>query len=517
MASASQPLLLKEEDGNQAPALLPFSSSESELQSSSVRNNDEFRTWLVEELGEQFQIAGPMIMVNLLQYSLRVVSLMFVGRLGELALSSSQIASTTAAATGLNVMMGLASALETLCGQAYGAKEYRLTGIFLQRAVFVLILIAIPISFVWWNMAPILTFMGQDPAISQGAQEYSRFLIPSLFAQAFLQPLVRFLQTQSAVTAMMVFTATTLMIHIPLCYLIVFHFGVGFRGAAIANGVSHWINVLFLASYVIFSSTCKKTWTGFSRSAFQDIFLFLKIAVPSTVMMCLESWCFDFVILMSGLLPNPELEASSLSICLTTDGLIFMVPLGLSAAVSTRVSNKLGAGLPYAANAAVKVAVSLTLIEGSILCGLLIWVRHGFPYLFTNDPDVVSYVSSMTPLLAAVAFLDSCQATLSGVIRGCGWQHLGAYTNLCAFYGIGIPVSLLMTFHFHYHGYGLWIGMLCGLSTQSLLLSIITFTLNWRKLAGEASHLIHEAKHDYEHAYLTTTVHEKEEPFAVDH
>ncbi|KAL2654079.1 hypothetical protein R1flu_022207 [Riccia fluitans] len=495
--SATKSLLLRKEEDDEAPLLLRFSSRGSELQRPKGKNY-EFWVWLQQELFEQFRIAGPMILVNCLLFLLRVIPLMFVGHLGELAFSSSQIALAIAAATGVNVMIGLASGLETLCGQANGAKEYKLTGIFLQKAVFVLVLICFPISFLWWNIAPILMFMGQDPDISLGAQEFSRFLIPSLFAYAFLQPLVSFLQTQGAVNAMMVFSGLTLVIHIPLCYLLVYHIEGGLRGAAVALGISLWINVLLLAAYVMFSPTCKKTWTGFSSAAFEDIYSFLKIAVPSTIMICLENWCFEFFILMSGLLPNPELEASALAVCLNTVSLIYMVPFGLSAAVSTRVSNNLGAGLPYSAKASVKMAISLTLVIGCTLCILLISLRHAFPYLFTSDLDVVSYVSGMVPLLAVEALLDSCQATLSGVARGCGWQHLAAYSNLCAFYCIGIPVGLLMTFHFNYHGYGLWIGIICGLFTQVCLLSSITCSLDWQKLSDTAAELVHGAKDHYD-------------------
>ncbi|KAL3686058.1 hypothetical protein R1sor_004080 [Riccia sorocarpa] len=498
----TQPLILHDED-DRAP-LLPKWNRGSDFWKLPEEKSDAFRTWLAEELFEQFRIAGPMILVSFLQYAVRVTSLMFAGHLGELALSSSQIAFTTAGATGFNVMMGLASALETLCGQAYGAQEYRLTGIFLQRAILVSIFIAIPISFVWWNMAPILIFMGQDLAISEGAQEYSRLLIPGLFAYAFLQPLVKFLQTQSAVNAMAVMSAITLVTHVPLCYLLIYHFGLGFRGAAIANGISQWINVLCLALYVNSSSTCKKTWTGFSRAAVHDIHLFLKIAVPSTIMTCLEYWCFDCVVLMSGLLANPQLETSSLSICINIGGLIYMVPSGLSAAASTRVSHKLGAGLPQAAKSLVKLVVILTIVEGFALSTLLMSVRNALPYLFSNDANIVSYASSMVPFLATLSILDACNATLSGVARGCGWQHLGAYSNLCAFYGIGIPMGLLMTFYFHLNSYGLWIGLICGVFTQAVLLSFITFTLNWQTLADEAAELVHEAKDHDEHCKAKT-------------
>ncbi|KAL3702092.1 hypothetical protein R1sor_020114 [Riccia sorocarpa] len=502
--------LLKDEDNHEL--LLSQKSSCESVESKG--QTDEFRKWMAQELSDQFWIAGPMTLFFLLQYSLTVVSLMFVGHLGELELASSQIAVTTAYATGLNVMIGLGSGLETLCGQAYGAKEYRLTGIFLQRGMFVLTLISIPISVAWGKIGSILVFAGQDPVIAEGAQEYIRFLIPSLFAYAVLQPLIKFLMTQGAVKAMAVVSAITLMMHVPLCYFVIYTLGFGFRGGAIATGISQWINFLFLGAYVIFSSTFSKTWTGFTTEAFQDVYLFFKVAFPSAVMTCLEYWCSDLLVLLSGLLPNPELETSSLSICVNTLAWLYMIQLGVSATVSTRVSNKLGAGLPYAAKAAVKLTISMALIEGVVVGSLLLSTRQIFPYLFSNEPAVVSYVSSMVPLLSVIAILDGCQNTLSGVAKGCGWQHVGAYCNLGAFYGVGIPVGLLLTFRYHLRGYGLWCGMIAGEMTQVLLLSFITCTLNWQKLADEAAQRVHRSK-EHLHGALPRIVTKKEDPLVL--
>ncbi|CAH9104828.1 unnamed protein product [Cuscuta epithymum] len=73
-------------------------------------------------------LAGPMAAVTLSQYLLPIISVMIVGHLGELYLSSTSIAVSIAGVTGFSFMLGMACALETLCGQAYGAKQYRKLG-----------------------------------------------------------------------------------------------------------------------------------------------------------------------------------------------------------------------------------------------------------------------------------------------------------------------------------------------------------------------------------------------------
>ena len=71
--------------------------------------------------------------------------------------------------------------------------------------------------------------------------------------------------------------------------------------------------------------------------------------------------------------------------------------------------------------------------------------------------------------------------SFSGVARGCGWQHIGAYVNLGAFYLFGIPVAVVLGFLLHIGGKGLWIGILGGATVQTILLSIVTSCTNWQQ------------------------------------
>ncbi|KAG2699300.1 hypothetical protein I3760_07G187000 [Carya illinoinensis] len=239
---------------------------------------------------------------------------MFVGHLGELALAGASMASSFASVTGFSLLIGMACALDTFCGQSYGAKQYHMLGVHMQRAMLVLLLVCIPLALIWANAGHILVFLGQDPEISAEAGLYARFMIPCIFAFAILQCHVRFLKTQSKVAPMVVSTGATTLSHILICWILVFKSGLGSKGAALANAISYWINALSLIIYIRISPSCKKTWNGFSKEAFRGILEFLKLSIPSAVMICFEIWSFEMMVLLSGLLPNPKLETSVLAI-----------------------------------------------------------------------------------------------------------------------------------------------------------------------------------------------------------
>ncbi|KAK3437734.1 hypothetical protein EUGRSUZ_C02411 [Eucalyptus grandis] len=446
---------------------------------------------IFSEMKQQLSLAGPLVSVNLMIYCLQVISVMFVGHLGELALSGASMATSFASVTGLSMLTGMASALDTFCGQSYGAKQYHMLGIHKQRAMIVLLLASIPLAIIWANTGQILLFFKQDPQISAEAGSYARFMIPSIFAYALLQCHVRFLQTQNNVVPMMVSSGITTFLHIFICWFLVFKSGLGNKGAALANAISYWINVLLLAIYVRISPSCKRTWTGFSKEAFHGIPEFLKLAIPSAVMVCFEIWSFEMMVLLSGLLPNPKLETSVLSISLNTCALVFMIPLGLSGSISTRVSNELGAGRPRAARLAIYVSLMMVATEGLLAGTLMIFCRRAWGYLYSTEEEIVNYVGDMLVLIATSHLIDGIQSVLSGIARGCGWQKIGAVINLGAYYLLGIPVAVFLAFVCHFGGKGLWTGIIVALFAQALLLAILTGCTDWEKEAKKATDRVH--------------------------
>ncbi|KAK3442651.1 hypothetical protein EUGRSUZ_B02873 [Eucalyptus grandis] len=430
-------------------------------------------TWggVTEEVKRVGSIAAPMVVVTSSQYFLQMVCVMMVGHLGELSLSSTAIAISLAGVSGFSLLLGMATALETLCGQAYGARQYQKLGTQTYTAIFSLTLVCVPLSFLWFNMGKLLLLMGQDPLISREAGRFIVWLVPALLAYAALQPLVRYFQTQSLTTPMLIGSSATLCLHVPLCWVLVFKSGLHNLGAALALGISYWLNVTFLVLYMTFSSACQKT---------------LSFCVLVWMDRSLEWWSFELLILLSGLLPNPQLETSVLSVCLGTISSLYAIPFAIGAAGSTRVSNELGAGNAQAARVAVYAVLLIAVTETSITSTVLFATRKVFGYAFSNEKEVVDYVTKMSPLVCLSVIIDSLQGVLSGIARGCGWQHIGAYVNLGAFYLCGIPVAATLGFWVGLRGVGLWIGIQVGAIVQTSLLSIVTCCTNWEKLASKA-------------------------------
>uniref|UniRef100_A0A0A0LST1 Protein DETOXIFICATION n=1 Tax=Cucumis sativus TaxID=3659 RepID=A0A0A0LST1_CUCSA len=459
-----------------------------------IRSSDRIRRrqQVAEELKRQLWLAGPLILVSLLQYSLQMISVMFIGHLGELPLSGASMATSFATVTGFSLLMGMASALDTFCGQSYGAKQYHMLGIHMQRAMVVLLLVSVPLAVIWANTGGILKLLGQDHEIAAEAGKYAICMIPTLFAYGLLQCLNRFLQTQSIVLPMVMCSATVVLLHILICWIFIYKVGLGIRGAAIASSISYSLNVLMTMLYVKFSSSCSKSWTGFSVKAFQNIPTYIRLAIPSACMVCLEMWSFELTVLLSGLLPNPKLETSVLSISLNTAAIIWNISFGMSGVGSTRVSNELGAGHPAAAKLAGCVVMTMVTIHGVVVGTFFILIRNVWGYAFSNEQEVVEYLAKMLPIVAVSEFFSGLQCVLSGIARGCGWQKIGAYVNLGSYYIAGVPFGILLAFVFHVGGQGLWFGIMSALIVQASSLGIITIRTNWDQEAKKATERVYD-------------------------
>ncbi|RCV42042.1 hypothetical protein SETIT_9G183400v2 [Setaria italica] len=384
------------------------------------------------------------------------------------------------------MQLGMGSAVETLCGQAYGAHRYEMLGVYMQRSFVLLAATGVPLAALYAFSNWILLLLGQSPEIAGAAWVFVLGLIPQIFAYAANFPIQKFLQAQSIVAPSAYISAATLAAHLALSYLVVYRLGLGLLGASLTLSASWWVIVVAQFVYIVTSRRCRLTWTGFSWQAFSGLPEFLRLSVASAVMLCLETWYSQITVLIAGLLKDPEIALDSLAVCMSISGWAFMGSVGFNAAASVRVSNELGAGHAKAASFSVKVVTTVSVVVASAIAAAVLCLRDYISYIFTRGDDVARAVSTMTPLLAVTIVLNGIQPVLSGVAVGCGWQAFVAYVNIACYYGIGIPLGCVLGFHFDLGAMGIWGGMIGGLVVQTLALIWVTFRTDWNKEVEQA-------------------------------
>ncbi|KAK3159915.1 hypothetical protein QOZ80_1BG0052720 [Eleusine coracana subsp. coracana] len=467
----------EKDGGSRAPLLI---KDEQQLVVVAPRCDLGTRAW--EESKKLWAIVGPAIFTRTVTYSLNVIMQAFAGHLGDLELAAVSFASTVLVGFNYGLMLGMASALETLCGQAYGAKKFHMMGVYMQRSWIVLFACAVLLLPVYVFAEDVLLLTGQSPELSAMAGRVVAWFIPVHFSFAFLFPLQRFLQCQMKNLVNAVAAAAALAVHLFVSWLFMSRLRFGLVGVALTISFSWWAIAAMLFAYVACGG-CPDTWHGFSVEAFAGLWEFLKLSAASGVMLCLENWYYRILILLTGNLKNAAIAVDALSICMTINAWEMMIPLAFFAGTGVRVSNELGAGNGKGARFAAIVSSTTSVVIGLFFWVLIMVLHDKIALIFTASRVVLDAVDELSVLLAFTILLNSVQPVLSGVAVGSGWQSTVAYVNIACYYVIGIPMGVFLGWLLNLGVLGIWAGMIGGTAVQTLILAVITVRCNWEKEA----------------------------------
>lgn len=231
--------------------------------------------------------SAPLILTFLLQYSINITSIFTVGRIGKLELGAvtcklgcqcqplplhanvCSVGTMTANIFCYAFFQGLATSLDTLCAQAYGSGHKHLVGLQLQRMIYFLWLLGIPVAVIFFMAGDILALIVPEARSAELAGLYLRIVILGIPGYAAFEGGKRFVQSQglfSATTCVLLIAAPVNMF---INWLLVWHFDLGFIGAPIAVAFTQTLMPILLALYVAFvdGSQC---WGGFSKRSLRN-------------------------------------------------------------------------------------------------------------------------------------------------------------------------------------------------------------------------------------------------------
>jgi MATE family multidrug resistance protein len=427
----------------------------------------------------------PLMITYILQYSFSLVTLFVVGHIGTDELGAVSLATMTANITGLAVYEGLATSLDTLCAQAYGAGKKELVGLHLQRMILFMLLVTLPIGAVWLSSDRILAALVPEKELAHLAGRYLSILLAGAPGYAIFEAGKRFTQAQGLFNASLFVLLIATPINLLLNYLLVFVLKWNLDGAALATVLSHNLLPILLWVYVYFvnphSLNC---WAGFTREAFKNWGPMVKLAIPGIIMVETEWLAFDILTFSSTYLSTAHLAAQSIVMSLAIA--IYHVPFSVGVAVSTRLGNLIGAGSLTAARTATRTYILTFLVIGVVDFTFLTALRNVLPRAFTSDPEVISIVSTVLPLLAAFQFADSTTALANAFLRGLGLQAIGGWANLFAYYVIAVPLALFLCFSKDLKLVGLWMGCAVGSCCITFSESIYIYLYDWKRAIDNA-------------------------------
>ncbi|KAL6980831.1 hypothetical protein U1Q18_022469 [Sarracenia purpurea var. burkii] len=420
--------------------------------------------------------------------------MLFLGHLGDIELAAGSLSIAFANITGYSVLKGLATGMEPICCQAFGAKKWGILSQTYRRTLYLLLLVAIPISLLWLNVEPILLRLGQDRSITAVARVYIIYSIPELLGQVHLHPLRTFLRTQNINKPLTLSATFAMILHLPINYFLVIYLKLGVKGVALASAWNSF-NINFgLLVYLILSEKALKPWDGAVPNTCSEGWQpLLALAGPSVFSVCLEWWWYEIMLLLCGLLRNPQASVAAMGILIQITSLLYAFPSSLSSSLSTLVGHELGANQPARAQQTTLIGLVVAVIWGFLAFAFTIAVKDLWGKLYTDDPCILALTSNALPIIGFCELGNCPQTAACGILLGSARPKMGCYINFGSFYIIGLPIAVLLGFKFKMGFIGLWFGLGAAQASCTCMMVYTLVHTDWKHQAKRAKELTQAA------------------------
>lgn len=452
----------------------------------------ESRPDVREEFWKLSALSCPVIFTYVLEFLPGIVSMTIVGHLDSPLtkefVDGVSLSTMFMNLTGVAFGFGLATAMDTLCAQAYGAGKPMKLGIYLQSGFIVLGVTVIPVFLLNWYTEQFLLWMGQPAEVARLAGRFSRLVLPGIpFLYAY-ELFKKLLQAQNVVLPMVFIAVLSNIVNIVLGVYLAFYTPWGYDGAAVARTVA---NVVLPGSLIPFfmwrPEVFRQWWPGWKLAqALQHIRAFLTLGIPGMFMMLLEWWSFEIMAAFVGLLPNSIVAISVHSVLVSVSTMAFNFFLGISVATNIRVGTYVGSNQPEHAKLVSGVGMALSLAVSAVLAVLIVASRNVLPRAFINDDTSVALAGHALLFLMPYQMLDAVNSVMQGVFRGTGRNVLGAYINLFAYFVIGLPFGLYLAFPLAFGVEGLWLGLTAGIFGGCVVSVYKIYATDWEDMADAA-------------------------------
>ncbi|MCR9204335.1 MAG: MATE family efflux transporter [Halobacteriovoraceae bacterium] len=405
----------------------------------------------------------PIIVGQVGQMLFGIGDIFVAGRFSALAVSSIGVA-TAYLSPLIMIGLGLTYALTPLASQARGRGENDPS--LCSDAYTLALLCGCILTLICWLLAYNVDHFGLLPQIATEVKTYLYIAAPSLIPIFHFQVSKEYLQTQDKIYSANIIILAANILNVLLNILLVFGFGsipmLGVTGAAIATLCTRTLMALVIAIYARNDLVLK---LSFHRERLLKI---LKIGIPISLGTFIEVLVFATTTVLVGRMSI--LESAAHNIVLNIAGLTFMIPLGLSSAISVKIGQSFGAK-DFQRLRGLSIAALIMIIGCNSLTALSYFL---FPEeilrLSTDQNDVIKVGISLFFFVALFQIPDGIQVVLIGMLRGLGKTTVPAITAFVANWLIGLPIGYWLAFHRGYRASGLWIGLAIGLTGMSVIL-----------------------------------------------
>ena len=427
------------------------------------------------EILRTLQLAIPVVVGMVASFSMNFVDTLMAGRLPEKEIALAGIATGGAIWSAmLMFILGVLMALQPVVAQVDGAGNRSEGGAAARQGMWIALAVSVPFVLFLRSGGPMLEWMAVGADIVPTAIEYMDAISWGAPGICLLLTLRFFSEGSGYTRPTMYMGLLGIVLNVPLNYVLMFGKlglpALGAEGCGVATSIVIWAQLLMMFFYVRWHAHFKEfeLFKRWDWPQWAEISKLLKIGLPIGTGIFVEGSLFIGAALLIARLG--ALPASAHLIAINYSALMFMVPLGLASAVTTRVGNALGRGEPEAARYAGLIGLLIVLFTQTLSAASMIIFPEFIVSIYTNDPAITSIAVGLLFYSAIFQYADGIQICAAGALRGLKDTVVPMFINMVSYLLVGLSVGYYLTFNKAMGPAGMWIGMIVGLSFGAVLL-----------------------------------------------
>jgi len=433
------------------------------------------------EVRATLALAWPLILTNLTQVVLGVTDVVMMGWLGPEALAAGALA------TNLNFAflifgIGLVTATAPMVASELGRKRNSVRDVrrTVRQGLWSALAIAVPIWVALWQARPILVAIGEEPRLAAEAASYIHTLMWSIAPFLGYVVLRNFVSAMRRPLAALLIGGLGVLLNALLVWSLMFgRFGLpalGLRGAGIGTTLTCSFLFFGLAFMVTLDRRFRRyhLFGRFWRADWPRFRAIWRLGLPIAFTLGFEVTIFNAAAFLMGVIGADSLAAYA--IAMQAPSLAFMVPLGLGMAATVRVGHAYGAGDRQAAARAGWTVWWLTFGYSCVAALVMIFAGRTLVGVFLDLADpanqrVIALAVLFTVYAGIFQIVDGAQAAASGMLRGLHDTRIPMILAGVGYWGIGLPLGVVLAFPLGLAGAGIWIGLATGLAVVAAALT----------------------------------------------
>ncbi|XXF09514.1 NorM family multidrug efflux MATE transporter [Pseudomonas sp. D2-3] len=429
---------------------------------------------LGHELGALLRLAGPLISAQLAHALMIFTDTLMMAMLGPGQLAGGALGATCYFIFSI-FCTGVIAAVGSLVAIRHGAGDSDGVTRLLRNGLWLAVLLGVVSALCLNGLGPLLPHLGQDPAAASEAMAFLRPLSLGLPAYLCFMALRGFTSAIGHPGPVMTISIVGTLANFIINYALIKGWlgpDLGLSGIGLTTALVGSAMALALALYILISPTYRryKLRGGLGRPQRAEIRALLRLGLPIGGTYAAEQGLFTFATLCMGALGSVQLAAHQ--IAMQSVALAFIVPQGLSYAVTFRVGMHYGAGRLHLSRLAGHLGMGLGAAL-MLLFALAFWLLPEWIiglFLDRHDPafaDIVTLAVSLLAIAAWFELFDGLQSIAMGAIRGLNDGRITLVIGLTGYWCVGAPLAWLLAFPLGWGAHGVWWGLAAGLAVTA--------------------------------------------------